>query len=151
VFDEVMRAVRSTPIFSGLPDHVRTQIVDQARGVIQEQYLAMNEDSLAGAIPNLVAGRVALCFDIRGGNVTLDAACASSLAALDHALKCLRLGEVDVVIAGGVDFAGSGSNFVQAACVTAGARLRSGQLEKTIPGVADGNSRVSYSVRVLAG
>jgi PfaD family protein len=112
VFDEVMDALQSSTVFSGLPEHVRAQIVAQAREVLDARYLAMTEDSLAGAIPNLVAGRVALCFDIRGGNVTLDAACASSLAAVDHAIKCLRLGEVDMVIAGGVDFAMSAASYV---------------------------------------
>jgi acyl transferase domain-containing protein len=112
VFDEVMHAVEASPVFSTLPELVRAQIVAQARAAIDSRYLPTTEDSLAGSIPNLVAGRVALCFDIRGGNVTLDAACASSLAALDHALKCLRLGEVDLVIAGGVDFAMSAASYV---------------------------------------
>lgn len=62
-----------------------------------------NEDTMVGTSPNLVAGRIASAFDLHGTNLTLDAACASSLAAIGAAVNSLLAGDSDLVIAGGVD------------------------------------------------
>jgi acyl transferase domain-containing protein/NAD(P)H-dependent flavin oxidoreductase YrpB (nitropropane dioxygenase family) len=61
------------------------------------------EDSFAGLLVNVVAGRVANRFDLGGPNYTVDAACASSLAAVYLAVRELELGTSDVVIAAGAD------------------------------------------------
>ena len=55
-----------------------------------------------GLVSNLAAARIAGHFDLRGGNWTTDAACASSLIALDTAMSQLALGTVDAMIVGGV-------------------------------------------------
>ncbi len=52
---------------------------------------------------NVAAGRVANRFDLGGTNYTVDAACASSLAAVYLAVSDLQAGTSDVVIVGGVD------------------------------------------------
>lgn len=102
-FDTVAAGISSSPIFQSLPQTVQSQILDQARDYIYQDIKPLSKDSMVGELPNLVAGRIAFCFDLQGGNVVLDAACASSLAAIDHAIKCLRLGEADIVVTGGVD------------------------------------------------
>jgi acyl transferase domain-containing protein/NAD(P)H-dependent flavin oxidoreductase YrpB (nitropropane dioxygenase family)/NAD(P)-dependent dehydrogenase (short-subunit alcohol dehydrogenase family) len=61
------------------------------------------EDSFPGILLNVVAGRIANRFDLGGVNFTVDAACASSLAALYVASKELETHSSDVVIVGGVD------------------------------------------------
>jgi len=61
------------------------------------------EDSFAGILPNLTAGRVANRFDLGGANYIVDAACASSLAALRLAANELESGSSDVVITGGIE------------------------------------------------
>ncbi len=61
------------------------------------------EDSFPGMLLNVVAGRIASRFDLGGSNFTVDAACASSLAAIDLAAKELVTGQANVAIAGGVD------------------------------------------------
>jgi len=61
------------------------------------------EDSFAGILLNVAAGRVANRFDLGGVNYTVDAACASSLAAVYLAVRELVTGESDLVIAGGAD------------------------------------------------
>jgi acyl transferase domain-containing protein len=58
---------------------------------------------LPGLLGNVVAGRIANRFDLRGTNAVVDAACASSLAALSMGINELELGQSDLVIAGGVD------------------------------------------------
>ncbi|MBN2886528.1 MAG: acyltransferase domain-containing protein, partial [Chromatiaceae bacterium] len=61
------------------------------------------EDSFPGILPNVAAGRVANRFDLGGANFTLDAACASSLTAIDVAVTQLESGRCNLAIAGGVD------------------------------------------------
>ena len=61
------------------------------------------EDSFAGILLNVAAGRVANRYDLGGVNYTIDAACASSLAAIYAAIRELEAGTSDMVIAGGVD------------------------------------------------
>lgn len=61
------------------------------------------EDSFAGLLLNVAAGRIANRFDFGGVNFVVDAACASSLAAVHLAVRELMTGNSDVVITGGVD------------------------------------------------
>ena len=61
------------------------------------------EDSFAGILMNVAAGRVANRFDLGGVNYTVDAACASSLAAVYLAVRDLEARTSDVAIVGGVD------------------------------------------------
>jgi 3-oxoacyl-(acyl-carrier-protein) synthase/malonyl CoA-acyl carrier protein transacylase len=59
-------------------------------------------ESAIGLVPNLAASRVANRLDLRGPAYTVDAACASSLVAVDQAVRELATGRCDVVLAGGV-------------------------------------------------
>ncbi len=61
------------------------------------------EDSFPGILTNIVAGRVANRFDLGGVNFTVDAACASSLAAVQLAVEELERRTSDMVIVGGAD------------------------------------------------
>src|SRR5262249_36589856 len=54
-----------------------------------------------GLLSNVIAGRVASWLDWMGGNLTVDAACAASLAAVGVAVDWLRSGRCDAVLAGG--------------------------------------------------
>jgi acyl transferase domain-containing protein/phosphopantetheinyl transferase (holo-ACP synthase) len=59
-------------------------------------------ESVIGLVPNFAASRVANRLDLRGPAYTVDAACASSLVALDQAVGSLAAGRCDVMLAGGV-------------------------------------------------
>jgi len=61
------------------------------------------EDSFPGILLNVAAGRVANRFDLGGVNYTVDAACASSLAAVYLAARELEAGTADMMIVGGAD------------------------------------------------
>ncbi|MGH8901538.1 MAG: SDR family NAD(P)-dependent oxidoreductase [Egibacteraceae bacterium] len=65
------------------------------------------EDSFPGILLNVAAGRVANRFDLGGINCTVDAACASSLAAVYLAVRELEAGTADMMIVGGADTAQS--------------------------------------------
>jgi enediyne polyketide synthase len=63
----------------------------------------VDEETLAGGLSNTIAGRICNHFDLKGGGYTVDGACASSLLALTQACTALAAGDLDVVLAGGVD------------------------------------------------
>jgi acyl transferase domain-containing protein/phosphopantetheinyl transferase len=56
-------------------------------------------------IPNVTVGRIANRLDLMGPSYTIDAACASSLLAVDIAIKGLRHGEYDLALVGGMQVA----------------------------------------------
>ncbi|MCF6328995.1 MAG: hypothetical protein L3J02_04265, partial [Henriciella sp.] len=70
---------------------------------ISDHYSDWQEATFPGLLGNVVAGRIANRLDLGGSNYVTDAACASSLAALQIALHELRSGDSDTVLAGGVD------------------------------------------------
>ncbi|MFN7972740.1 MAG: beta-ketoacyl synthase N-terminal-like domain-containing protein [Acidobacteriota bacterium] len=53
-------------------------------------------------MPNLTASRVSNRLDLQGPAYTIDAACASSLVAVDHACREIASGRCDMMLAGGV-------------------------------------------------
>jgi acyl transferase domain-containing protein/NAD(P)H-dependent flavin oxidoreductase YrpB (nitropropane dioxygenase family)/NADP-dependent 3-hydroxy acid dehydrogenase YdfG len=61
------------------------------------------EDTFAGILINVVSGRISNRLGLEGANFTIDAACASSLAAVHQGMNALLSGQSNVVIAGGVD------------------------------------------------
>ncbi|MEU7783058.1 SDR family NAD(P)-dependent oxidoreductase [Amycolatopsis sp. NPDC049159] len=61
------------------------------------------EDTFPGTLANVISGRIANRLDLGGANYTVDAACGSSLAALDLATKELRAGTSELVLCGAVD------------------------------------------------
>ncbi|MFI7121146.1 SDR family oxidoreductase [Amycolatopsis sp. NPDC049868] len=74
---------------------------------VPEELLAqlpeLTEDSFPGTLANVISGRIANRLDLGGTNYTVDAACGSSLAALDLAVKELRSGTSSMVLCGAVD------------------------------------------------
>jgi acyl transferase domain-containing protein len=66
-------------------------------------YTKWTENTFPGLLGNVVSGRIANRFDLKGTNCVLDAACASSLAAVKMAVQELQLGTTDMVISGGAD------------------------------------------------
>ncbi len=70
---------------------------------VWQQLPEWTEDSFPGILLNVIAGRISNRFDLGGVNYTVDAACASSLAAVYAGCRELADHTSDVVIAGGVD------------------------------------------------
>jgi acyl transferase domain-containing protein/phosphopantetheinyl transferase len=84
-----------------LPDLPAADL-ERVRTRFADQFGPFPPDAAIGTVPNLVASRVANRLDLRGPAYTVDAACASSLLAVDHAVGELATGRCDVVLAGGV-------------------------------------------------
>ena len=84
---------------SGVPESEAQEICLR----IANSYTPWQESSFPGLLGNVVAGRIANRFDLRGTNAVTDAACASSLAAVSMGINELQIGQSDLVITGGVD------------------------------------------------
>lgn len=76
--------------------------LDRVRRRLEESLPPFNTDTAPALVPNMVAGRIANRLDLMGPNYTVDAACASSLIALDQAVRDLQGGRCDMVLAGGI-------------------------------------------------
>ncbi len=63
---------------------------------------ALSPFEAIGLVPNLAASRLAHRLDLHGPAFTVDAACASSLIAIDQACRELSSGRCDFMLAGGV-------------------------------------------------
>ncbi|MEW6380465.1 MAG: SDR family NAD(P)-dependent oxidoreductase [bacterium] len=75
------------------------RIISRMNGFFPE----WTEDSFPGILMNVAAGRVANRFDLGGSNFTVDAACASSMAAVYLAVRELQTYSSDMVVVGGSD------------------------------------------------
>lgn len=95
----------------------------------------LTEDSFPGVLVNVIAGRIANRLGLGGVNYAVDSACASSLTAIDLAVKELRAGSSDMVLAIGADFHNSINDFLMFA--SAGALSPSGRC-RSFDSSADG-------------
>jgi 3-oxoacyl-(acyl-carrier-protein) synthase/phosphopantetheinyl transferase len=84
-----------------LPE-VSSADIEKVKHAFQERKGRFAADTAMGLIPNLVASLVANRFNLGGAAFTVDAACASALIAVDHAVQELQRGRSDIMIAGGV-------------------------------------------------
>jgi acyl transferase domain-containing protein/NAD(P)-dependent dehydrogenase (short-subunit alcohol dehydrogenase family) len=89
------RALRDAGIEGTVAEDVVQRIADS--------YVGWQENSFPGLLGNVAAGRIANRLDLGGTNCVVDAACASSLAAIHLAGLELSTGRSDMVITGGVD------------------------------------------------
>nr|WP_078890088.1 type I polyketide synthase [Streptomyces sp. NBRC 110468] len=84
-----------------LPDLNADQL-GRVRAAFTERLGPDSPESAIGLVPNLAASRIANRLDLRGPAYTVDAACASSLVAVDQAVGELGSGRCDLMLAGGV-------------------------------------------------
>jgi acyl transferase domain-containing protein/phosphopantetheinyl transferase len=84
-----------------LPDVSEAQLASIKAEFVDRLGPARSESAI-DLVPNLTASRISNRLDLRGPSHTVDAACASSLVAVDQALDQLASGRCDVVVAGGV-------------------------------------------------
>ena len=76
---------------------------DEFTNAMLEGTPRVDEDTMPGELANVVSGRVANLLDLQGPNHAMDAACASSMAAVLDACRLLQTRQVDVMLAGATD------------------------------------------------
>ena len=94
--EELVRSARAL-----IPDLTASQAAEIKRRY-QAQIEGLGPDTIIGLVPNLAASRIANRLDLHGPAYVVDAACASSLLAVDQACSELGSGRCDLVLAGGV-------------------------------------------------
>lgn len=80
---------------------VAAEDLAQLQQAMAGQLDPLNPDSVASSITNLAAGRLSNRLGFMGPNYLIDAACASSLIAVEQGVNELQAGRADMVIAGG--------------------------------------------------
>ena len=96
-------AMEQVPEFRSLPKDVQEAVLVGWEKALKADLPPITEDSMPGELSNVVAGRVCNAFDLGGPNFTVDAACASSMAAIQAAVKGLQDGDFDLAVSGGSD------------------------------------------------
>jgi enediyne polyketide synthase len=99
----VRKTIRAAGVKKGLDEATLEELVAETEAIYKSFFPAPNEDTLAGALANTIAGRICNYMDLRGGGYTVDGACSSSLLSVATASNALCAGDIDVALAGGVD------------------------------------------------
>ncbi|MFX1346453.1 MAG: beta-ketoacyl synthase N-terminal-like domain-containing protein, partial [Promethearchaeota archaeon] len=102
-FNEIKYRINEASSQMILNQEIKSKLLEFLEEKVINQIPAINEDTMPGELSNIIAGRVANVFNLTGKSMTTDAACASSLAAIDTAVNGLLVKDYDVVLAGGVD------------------------------------------------
>lgn len=118
---------------------------------LADQLPRLTEDSFPGMLSNVISGRIANRLDLGGANYTVDAACASSLAAVDVACKELVGGTSDVVLCGGADLHNGINDYVLFSSVHALSPTgRSRAFDSSADGIALGEGVACVVLKRLA-
>ncbi len=100
---EYLQALKTLPDFESLPESVKENLLQGVTQNIHAKTRPITEDTMPGELSNIIAGRVANVFNFTGPNFVTDAACASSLAAIQAACQGLLEEKFDAVLTGGID------------------------------------------------
>jgi len=83
------------------PDLGATEL-EEIRKALKASLPPFTAEMVPSLVPNVMTGRIANRLNLMGPNYIVDAACASSLIAVELAVKELRSGRCNMVITGGV-------------------------------------------------
>lgn len=112
-FPKALEAIKTTKEYKNLSKSDKRSFLNKIEEEYKKDMPVINEDSMPGELANIIAGRIASTFGLRGKSMTSDAACASSLAAIDIAYKGLLNHEFDAAVVGGSDRSMGPTTFVK--------------------------------------
>ncbi|MFA5271298.1 MAG: beta-ketoacyl synthase N-terminal-like domain-containing protein [Candidatus Omnitrophota bacterium] len=69
----------------------------------EKGYKKLNPFTAASTFPNAASGQISIEFNINGPSDTISSGCASSSAAIGHAVELIRSGKTDVMFTGGTE------------------------------------------------
>ena len=99
-YPELKHYLNQVEAFNTLEEAERSRLLDHLREGMAN---GVDYEPVHGQLLNIEASRIAHHMGIEGINYVVDAACATSFAALDCSIKELLSGEYDMVITGGVN------------------------------------------------
>lgn len=101
-FREVRAELEEALVEQGARPEEVARISAAAAARFNEGLPPLTEDTLTGYLGSLNAGRIARRFDLKGAHFVVDAACASTHAAVHAAVQALRHRTADWALTGGV-------------------------------------------------
>ena len=94
----IWEALKKSTAYQSLTAEQGEELIATTRDNLNNFLPVTTEDTMAGQLSNVIAGRIANIFNLRGTSFSVDAACASSLLALACALDGLWLGKFDMAL-----------------------------------------------------
>ncbi len=101
------------------PDITDKEFAQLKKTIVKDQLTIYNADMVGPMTPNVVAGMVANRLNLMGPNYVVDAACASTLIAVESAVRELLSGRSDTMIVGGVQSSTPPYLFIQFCLINA--------------------------------
>lgn len=102
--EQLLAEVDRLPSLETLSPARRESIRRAAVDLIHKRYPVRGEDGGPATNTSLLAGLISAAFGFTGRHLVVDAACASSFAALEIAARALRQGTVDLALSGGASY-----------------------------------------------
>ncbi len=99
----VRRVLAEAMAAAGVPGQYEAPVLRNAATRYLAPFPEVRAGTLAGSRPASIASAICGYFGFRGGGYAIDGASSSSLLAVASACSALTAGELDVVLAGGVD------------------------------------------------
>jgi len=112
-FPEIEEEIKKNVIFQKLSVSEQEKFIQNLTESYSHRYPVVTEDSMPGELSNVIAGRIANVFNLTGKSMTTDAACASSIAALDTAIASLNSKDFDIALVGGADRSMDASTYIK--------------------------------------
>jgi acyl transferase domain-containing protein/NAD(P)-dependent dehydrogenase (short-subunit alcohol dehydrogenase family)/acyl carrier protein len=100
----LLAEVDAIPALAALPASRREALRRAAVDLVHKRYPFRGEDGGPTTNTSFLAGLVNSVFGLTGRHMVVDAACASSFAALEIAARALRQGSVDLALSGGASY-----------------------------------------------
>lgn len=107
----LLESLKSIPAFRNLPDSYREALELEWQPYYEK--FSPEAFAISGNLTNMIAGRVAHEFNLKGPTLVVDTACTSSLTALHLASTSLQRRECDLAFAGGIQLNLSPERFLQ--------------------------------------
>lgn len=99
----VQRVVNATLTHLGVGEEDRGRVSIEMEKRYKSAFPPFTKDSLVGGLANTIAGRICNYLNFKGGGYVVDGACSSSLLAVATAANALKMRDLDLALAGGVD------------------------------------------------
>jgi acyl transferase domain-containing protein/phosphopantetheinyl transferase len=96
LIDQTLRILRQLH-----PEHTDAEL-SEIRRQLKASLPPLTAETVPALVPNVLTGRIANRLDLMGVNYTVDAACASSLIAVERGMDDLRAGRCELALVGGV-------------------------------------------------
>jgi acyl transferase domain-containing protein len=94
-------AERFVELLRSVVPELPADVMDELVRRLKSRLPPFTPDTCPGLISNVLSGRIANRLDLMGPNYLVDAACASSLIALDAGIRELQTGRCDMMLVGG--------------------------------------------------